>query len=156
MVARSYEDIFVENSSVRRNVVKRRILRDNLIEYKCRKCGNTGEWMGEEVVLHLEHKNGINNDHRLENLEFLCPNCHSQTSTYAGKNPIATKRKEEKRLLKEKLKTKIIVKRKAYLDSIDSSKYGWIKQVCDEWKVSHTQVKRWIRNYYPEFDYFER
>ena len=30
--------------------------------------------------------NGKNNDHRIENLRFLCPNCHSQTATYAGKN----------------------------------------------------------------------
>ncbi len=84
-----FEEVFIENSSLDRKNVKNKILKYNLIEYKCRKCGNTGEWMGEPLVLHLEHKNGISNDNRLENLEFLCPSCHSQTPTYAGRN-IAT------------------------------------------------------------------
>ena len=42
------------------------------------------EWSA--TISTSNHINGINNDHRLENLRFLCPNCHSQTSTYAGKN----------------------------------------------------------------------
>ena len=51
-----------------------------------RQCGNEGFWNGKKLVLQLEHKNGIHNDHRVENLCFLCPNCHSQTDTYSGKN----------------------------------------------------------------------
>lgn len=38
------------------------------------------------MALQLDHKNGVNNDHRLENLRFLCPNCHAITETFAGKN----------------------------------------------------------------------
>jgi predicted amidophosphoribosyltransferase len=34
----------------------------------------------------LDHINGIDNDHRLKNLRLLCPNCNSQTRTFAGKN----------------------------------------------------------------------
>ena len=45
-----------------------------------------GVWLDEPITLQLDHINGINNDHRIENLRILCPNCHSQTSTYAGKN----------------------------------------------------------------------
>ena len=37
-------------------------------------------------MLQLDHINGINTDHRLENLRLLCPNCHSQTPTYCGVN----------------------------------------------------------------------
>ena len=81
------EEILVENSSYENIArLKSRILKANLLEYKCMNCGNTGEWNGKPLVLQLEHKNGKHNDHRLFNLCFLCPNCHSQTDTYAGKN----------------------------------------------------------------------
>lgn len=83
----SLQEILVENSCYGNiDRLKKRILKANLLEYKCEKCGNIGEWQGEKLSLQLEHKNGIHNDHRLNNLCFLCPNCHSQTDTYAGKN----------------------------------------------------------------------
>ena len=83
----SLEEILVENSSyTSRGRMKVRLLQEGLLEYKCACCGNTGEWKGKSLSLQLDHINGINNDNRLENLRFLCPNCHSQTETYAGKN----------------------------------------------------------------------
>lgn len=78
-------ELLIENSNYNRGSLKKRLINENLLEYKCRKCDNIGEWMGEKLVLQLEHKNGVHNDNRLENLEFLCPNCHTQTKTYAGK-----------------------------------------------------------------------
>lgn len=57
----------------------------NLLEYKCVGCSNTGIWNDKPISLQLDHINGINNDNRLQNLRLLCPNCHSQTETYAGK-----------------------------------------------------------------------
>ena len=68
------------------NVSLKRIIDDNLIEYKCQECGLKDSWNNKMLVLHLDHINGISNDHRLENLRFLCPNCHSQTDTYTDKN----------------------------------------------------------------------
>lgn len=54
-------------------------------------CGGLGdEWNGNKISLHLDHINGISGDHRLENLRFLCPNCHSQTKNYTGRNKITT------------------------------------------------------------------
>lgn len=82
----SFEECFCENSKVARHSVKNKIIKEHLIEYKCSFCGNIGEWNGSKLVLQLDHINGINNDNRLENLRFLCPNCHSQTKTYSGKN----------------------------------------------------------------------
>lgn len=81
----SNSDVFIKDSSYPRHRLKKRIIDENLIPYVC-SCGNTGQWNGKPLSLQLEHKNGINNDNRLSNLGFLCPNCHSQTSTYAGKN----------------------------------------------------------------------
>jgi hypothetical protein len=81
----SNEDVFIENSTYSRYHLKKRVIKQNLIEYKCVGCDNIGEWNGKDLVLQLEHINGINNDNRLDNLCFLCPNCHTQTNTYAGK-----------------------------------------------------------------------
>lgn len=80
------EDVFVENSTFPRQKIKTRILKKQLLEYHCVECGNNGEWNGKNISLHLDHINGVNNDNRIENLRFLCPNCHSQTSTYSGKS----------------------------------------------------------------------
>lgn len=86
--SRSYsnDEAFIENSTIARHHVKKRIIKQNLIEYKCEDCGNDGNWNGNILILQLEHKNGISNDNRIENLGFLCPNCHTQTKTYAAKN----------------------------------------------------------------------
>ena len=51
----------------------------------CWECGIT-EWNGKDIVLELEHINGNSQDNSEENLSLLCPNCHSQTDTYKGKN----------------------------------------------------------------------
>lgn len=75
-----------ENSSCKRSEVKKRLVKFNLLDYTCSECGNVGIWNNKKLSLHLEHKNGVSNDNRLENLTFLCPNCHSQTDTYAGKS----------------------------------------------------------------------
>lgn len=52
---------------------------------KCNKCG-IFEWMGKPIVLELEHKDGNNKNNKIENLEALCPNCHSLTPTWRGRN----------------------------------------------------------------------
>ena len=68
-----------------RSSVRKTIINDNLLEYKCSVCG-ISKWNGQSISLHLDHINGKNGDHRLKNLRFLCPNCHSQTNTYTGRN----------------------------------------------------------------------
>jgi transposase-like protein len=65
--------------------LKRRLLTDGLKAPHCERCG-IDEWLGEPLTLALHHVNGDNRDNRLENLELLCPNCHSQTENFAGRN----------------------------------------------------------------------
>lgn len=52
---------------------------------KCNKCGN-GEWLGIPLSLEIDHKDGNNENDNRENLEGLCPNCHSITDTWRGRN----------------------------------------------------------------------
>ncbi len=68
-----------------RSNIKKIIIRDKLLSYECDICHNF-EWLGKKLSLHLDHINGIHNDNRLDNLRFLCPNCHSQTDTYCRSN----------------------------------------------------------------------
>lgn len=85
-IVHSLDSILVENSSYNNIArLKIRLLKEKEMEYACSLCG-ISEWNDRPLSLHLDHINGINNDHRYENLRFLCPNCHSQTETYAGKN----------------------------------------------------------------------
>ncbi len=57
-------------------------------EYRCEGegCLIIDKWNGQKIVLHFDHINGKKTDHRPQNVRWLCPNCHSQTPTYAGKN----------------------------------------------------------------------
>jgi Zn finger protein HypA/HybF involved in hydrogenase expression len=98
------QEVFVEKSIRTREWTRTIILRDKLIEYKCKECG-IDEWRGKPLNLELDHINGINNDNRLENLRFLCLNCHSQTETYRGRNRNTGRIKVQDNELIEALKT---------------------------------------------------
>ena len=62
----------------------RRALIESGRQYRCEAegCPLSNTWLGKSLVLHVNHKNANWLDDRAENLEFLCPNCHSQTETY--------------------------------------------------------------------------
>lgn len=65
--------------------LRNRLIKEGIKTNKCECCGIT-KWNGIEIVCQLDHINGDNSDHMLENLRLICPNCHSQTETYCGKN----------------------------------------------------------------------
>jgi 5-methylcytosine-specific restriction endonuclease McrA len=79
------KNVLTKNSSCSRHSLKRFLIKNDLLSYECAICKNKGEWQNQTLSLNLDHINGINDDNRLENLRFLCPNCHSQTDTFSGK-----------------------------------------------------------------------
>ena len=62
-----------------------RLIEERYFEHKCYKCEGT-TWLGLPIPIQLEHIDGNNENNKLENLTILCPNCHSMTATFAGRN----------------------------------------------------------------------
>ena len=80
------EQIFCKNSSVTQKVLRGYIVRHNVLEYRCECCGCDGNWQNGIISLQVDHINGDNKDNRVQNLRYLCPNCHALTDTYRGRN----------------------------------------------------------------------
>ncbi|TCN58527.1 HNH endonuclease [Rhodococcus sp. SMB37] len=64
----------------------RRALLESGRQHKCEGCGMDPVWRGDRLIFHVDHIDGNPHDSRPENVRFLCPNCHSQTPTWAGRN----------------------------------------------------------------------
>ena len=90
---RELEFYLVENSTYCKkssNELKKRLIKEGYMKDICDSCniGPLWKYYGKEqkLVLQLEHINGNHTDNRIENLIPLCPNCHSCTSTFGGRN----------------------------------------------------------------------
>lgn len=88
--ARSYETNYIQASEyldntkkIKSSKLKEKLLKENLIENKCAICG-ISMWQDKHITLQLHHIDGNNENNSLENLQLLCPNCHSQTDNYCG------------------------------------------------------------------------
>jgi hypothetical protein len=96
--ARPLEEVLVENSTYSRQHVKRRLFKEGLKEPKCEMCGQDEMWHGRPMGMILDHINGVRNDHRLENLRIVCPNCAATLETHCGrKNRIEKARRSCRR-----------------------------------------------------------
>ncbi|MDP9243690.1 MAG: hypothetical protein M3O77_01235 [Chloroflexota bacterium] len=85
------DELLITGRKRSRGHIKRRLIGAGLKENRCERCG-LDEWRGEPLNMALRYINGDGMDNRLENLEFLCPNCHSQTPNYGGRNGHRRKR----------------------------------------------------------------
>lgn len=83
--ARPLDQVLVENSTYSRQHVKRRLFQEDLKEPKCEMCGQDEIWRGKPMGMILDHINGVRNDHRLENLRIVCPNCAATLDTHCGR-----------------------------------------------------------------------
>lgn len=133
------EEMLVSNSHCKSQAVKKRIIAAGLVLPLCAKCGLSEVWNGERLVLQLDHINGKREDNRLENLRLLCPNCHSQTPTFAGRS------------LKRKLEEKVKVKRIQFSKCPDKESLARLVweipavAVANRFGVSDRTVGKWCR-----------
>jgi len=156
------DEILIENSTYTdMTCLKKRLIKEKGFEYKCYNC-NLTEWMDKPIPLEIEHKNGIHTDNRIENLTFLCCNCHALTDTYKGKNVknkvVSEKNKCEKcdKVISQHATychdcIKIInrkVDRPSYeelLEHINNKKT--MIELAQAYGVSDVTVKKWIVKY---------
>ncbi len=151
-------DILVENSSYTSNsTLKRRLFSEGIKDEKCEICG-ISEWNGKPISLQIHHINGVHNDNRIENLQILCPNCHSQTETYAGKNAnreecLTTKTVGRKKAIKkdewEKIKENAWKRNHPTKETLVTVflEYGSFVKVGKVYGVSDNAVRKWFKHY---------
>ncbi len=82
---RPLEEVFAAHTHRSRGHLKQRLLTAGLKANRCERCG-IDRWLGEPITMSLHHINGDRLDNRVENLQLLCANCHSQTDTFSGRN----------------------------------------------------------------------
>ena len=79
-------EVYLNNEkTIQSNKLKNKLLKEQYKEYKCERCGLT-KWQDSPIPLELHHKDGNQYNNNLNNLMFLCPNCHALTDNYRGKN----------------------------------------------------------------------
>ena len=79
------KEYLVNSKNIQSNKIRNKILEEKIKPHKCECCGNS-EWMGQPIPLELHHKDGNKYHNDLNNYLLLCPNCHTFTDSYRGRN----------------------------------------------------------------------
>lgn len=139
-MSRTEENIFVENSTASQATLRRWYIKGNYTPYICAICDQEPIWQGKELTLILDHINGTNNDDRLENLRWVCPNCNQQLDT-TGFKQMRVKRTIEKKFYCSECGKEITSNSKSGLcrDCVNKS-----HRVCD--RPSREKLKTLIRS----------
>lgn len=147
------------NNHISSSRLREKLITEGYKENKCEICG-VSEWNGHKIVLQLHHLDGDHNNNNLDNLQILCPNCHSQTDNYC--NSIKNKNVKfcpdcGKQILKNsKYCKKCSRKHQKRNDSNIPDKEELIKmfvktgaftQIGKHYGVTDTAVRKWFKKY---------
>jgi hypothetical protein len=124
------------NSIKTLRTIKQYIIKHNLKKYECEECGIPGTWNDKKLVLHLHHLNGIHTDNTLNNLQFICPNCHSQTNSYCGAGKIKPFPPDNEVMDAIKLSYSIAgVLKNLNRKTSDANAYKKVRRIMEEYKI---------------------
>lgn len=146
------EEILTENSTYNRSHLKQRLLKNGMLKNECYECKLGTEWNGKKISLQIDHINGVSNDNRLENLRIICPNCHSQTQNFAGKNFKRT-RKIRPRIHKDnswRKDPRPKIRKVVRPNKEELQKLLWEKpttKLAQEFGVSDRAIGKWAKSY---------
>lgn len=148
-------ELFALDTGIPKTTVRYRLKKRK--QYICSECG-LNEWRNKHISLQMDHINGNHNDDRIDNLRWLCPNCHSQTDTYAGRG------------IKNKNSTDLIKRAKDHLDkvyayqasiqhriklvttsNIDYTIFGWGTKLSQIFNCTPQATLKWVKKNMPEF-----
>lgn len=143
---------------MRSYALKMRLIEEGIKKEICEECGVGKIWNDRELNLHLDHADGDSSNNKIENLRMLCPNCHSQTETYAGRNVRLKNIKNGKKydVNFKNIKGNWYLDQEKYIDlilksEIDFSKLGWVTKVSKIINQPHQKVGTWMMKMMPDF-----
>lgn len=143
----------------------KRLIKEGYKEPKCERCGIT-DWLGKPIAFELHHNDGNHSNNKLDNLQVLCPNCHSQTDNYRGKKKkkekISKSKSKPKKMLpkckvnkrKRKKKEKVKKEKVVFVPPISRAdlKYKIRHQsflsIAGEYDVSDNAIRKWCDKYH--------
>jgi 5-methylcytosine-specific restriction endonuclease McrA len=145
------ENVLIIGSVYGRAHLKARLLKEGLLKNECTICGQLPSWNGKPLSLQIDHINGISDDNRLENLRILCPHCHSQTPTFAGRRSKKVRSPRPSDVNPDWRNNPRIDSRKVLRPSKDElSKLVWEKpttEIAMQFGVSDSAVGKWAKEY---------
>ena len=141
---RDIQDYLSNKFRINSDKLRKRLIKEKIKENKCEICG-LNKWNGEDIPLELDHINSNHNDNRIENLQILCPNCHSiETIKRRRKSkPIKVKKERKKSLYTPKRK---VINRPTIEElQSDVSIIGY-RATGRKYGVSDNCIRKWIKS----------
>lgn len=149
------DDYLSNKINISSHRLKIRLIEDGIKNHQCEKCKLT-KWLDDIIPIELHHIDGNRFNNNLNNLEILCPNCHSKTTNNSGKS-LKDWKKRHCKCGKIKNKKSITCKscvpkkrkiiRPEYELLLKEIKEFGFSCTGRKYNVSDNSIRKWIKNY---------